>query len=212
MVCEDSKDTYYVINKKRWTSQEVQKVEFNDDFNDARVTVSLGSVIQARELSMAGKFTMSTVWRLEEGNWCFHIPAAASKDVVTPFGPMKIGNPTNAAPLPMSAQPRVNVKSVKEMIKLDKDELQLNARDRSTAEIDIFNSAPGPITILVKGCDVEGLTCQLDKETVPGGEHARLKVTYQPRKENPVPVNQYTFVLQFDPFMQTWPITLKFTK
>jgi len=186
-------------------------VEFNDAFNDARVTVALGSVIQARDLTMEGKFTMSTVWRLEEGNWCFHIPSAATKDVVTPYGPMKIGSPTNAAPLPASAQPKMTVKSVREMIKLDKDVIQLNAKDRSTAEIDIFNSAPGPVVMRVVGCNVEGLVCELDKENVPGGEHARLKITYQPRKENPVTVNQFTFVLQFDPFMQTWPITLKFS-
>ncbi len=89
LVCEDSKDRYYDMEKRRWTSVELIQITYEDNFTRARAALALGTEMATFAGPLAVKAPLTSLWRLEQGAWCRYFPDPQKEGYRTPFGIMK---------------------------------------------------------------------------------------------------------------------------
>lgn len=206
VVCEASKDAFYGSDKRQWRSAEVAKIAFEDEFRTARVTVLLGAEFTTRAGRMPVTYPATTIWKLEDGNWCFYIPPPSEEAIVTPFGKMK------GSGVPVDTQAgtakSVSVGDVLSALKLSKREMTLNSAGPSSDEILIHNGLPGQLELEVEAGQREGLRWELSKKQLVPKESVTLRVEYLPPDRKPKP--EFTLNLRVIPLGQSIPIKITF--
>jgi len=206
-VCEDSRDAFYDSDKRRWSSVEIIKIVFEDQFKVAKATVALGTELRTRAGKIPAKYPYTSHWHLEKEQWCFHIPPPSKEETVTPFGVMRQtegGSATATAAQP----PRPDAMSVLNSVKLSKVDLRVKGFEKSFDELEIYNSMPGELRLDVQTAQLPGLTWKLGKKVLGAGERTTLRVDYAPADKSPKP--QFTFQLLMEPIGQSQPITITF--
>ena len=182
-VCEDSKDAYYAADKRQWTSVDIQRVDYADGFKDAKVTTALGSEFTNRAGRMPVIFPYTSVWKVEDGKWCYFLPPPGSATVQTPFGPMMGGNKGYevATPPGKPIDPAILAKAVR----MSRSELQIPGKGESHFEIELENTIQGNVSLRFLPPPIEGLVAKLTKSELGPGEKTTLTVTFIPGPKAP---------------------------
>lgn len=198
MVCEESKDTYYDADKRRWTSVEIIRITFEKDFQEAKVLVALGTEMSQRGTRVPAIFPFNGTWKLEGGKWCHYLPPPNKGETITPFGIMKQtegGKEQTAIPA-MPPSPEAAAAQILSSIRFSKRQLKVKADEESSDEIEIFNGLPGSLQLAVYSPSLPGLNWQLSAGTLKGGERAILKLMYNPPNKSPKPKAEIKVTLE----------------
>jgi len=198
MLCEDSKDVYYDSDKRRWTSVEIVRVTFENDFQEAKVLVALGTEMQQRGQRVPATFPFNASWKLQSGQWCHHIPPPNKEKTITPFGIMQqtegAAGAKQAPVIPPS--PQAAMASILSSIKFSKRELKVKGYEKSSDELEIYNGMPGPMQVGVNGVAIPGLKWHLTKSDLQGGERTLLKLDYEPPDKSPKSTMKIVVILE----------------
>ncbi len=184
VVHEDSKDAFFVADKNRCKSFDIIKIEYEEEFTKARVVTAVGT-----DFFMPGPgkldvtIPLTTLWKLDAGEWWWYVLPRGEEGVETPFGTMKPGAEGDSSSPYHRLQNMPGVEQIGRNIRVNKTELTLSCSSPSSDEVVISNGMPGAITIQYSVDEIEGVTATLDKKELPGGEDAHLKVSCEPREE-----------------------------
>src|SRR4029077_2993885 len=91
------KDYYYDMEKPKYLSYEIQRIDYSDNFTKAQALVVVKMYVRFRGFQHDPlPVPISTRWKLLDGQWYWYIDPEASR--MTPFGKMSPGpGPTGGA-------------------------------------------------------------------------------------------------------------------
>lgn len=180
LVCEESRDRYYDMEKKRWTSVELIQTLYEDGFQKARATMALGTTMHTLSGPIPVKAPLTSLWHFEKGAWCRYIPEPSRDGVPSPFGIMKSspGNPGTPAPVGAAAPPiPTDPKQLEAMVRLSRTTVDLPSSG-GTETVEILNAMPGRVQLKLACPNIAGLECKLSSDTVPREGKAALTLTF----------------------------------
>jgi len=180
LVAEDTKEFFYTGNKPRYIGCEMSKVDYTDNFTKAKVvTICEQYVMMPGFTDKPLKVPTPSTWKIENGKWVWYVDQDALLN--TPWGRMKPGDfPDKGAPPPppnlasISMSPAFLFKQVQ----LERNEVSLKPGEK--AEIQIANSAPGVMTLVLPSGNPKEIEAKLDKQNVPAKGRATLTLTAGP--------------------------------
>jgi hypothetical protein len=197
-VCDESRDTYYDSDKRRWTSLEIVRVTFEKEYQEAKVLVALGTEMTQRGSRVPAIFPMNSWWKSQAGQWCLYIPPPNKEQTLTPFGIMKqteAGEGQKAGPrVPVS--PQQAVEQILSSIRFSKRELKVKGYEKSSDELEVLNQMPGTLQVGVIGVAPPGMKWQLTKSELKQGERAIFKVEYEPADQSPKSTREIKILLE----------------
>src|SRR6266849_528113 len=180
-VAEDSRDFYYNMQKPKYLSYEIQRLDYTENFTKAQAVVVVKMYLpfpgfQREPLPVP----IGSHWKIVDGQWYWYNDPEASR--MTPFGkmtpgPSPFGGANSNAP-GVSKGP--DVASLRKQVQVDKREVQLRIHEASSGEVAISNHLPGIIKLQLQPLAVSGLTIKLDREELKGGEKAVVSFHFQP--------------------------------
>jgi hypothetical protein len=187
LVCEVSKDAYYDMEKTRWKSFELVSTSYEDDFRTGNILVALGTDLATPFGMIDATYPYVSIWKLQEGKWCFYIDPDRDKERRTPFGVMKGGAPRKegAAPTPLFASPEQILETFERGVRVQPDRVLLPAKGKGTAEVTIENALPGPVVAEITGAKIPGLEAVLAATRIEGNSKTTLRITSDPAAIDP---------------------------
>ena len=184
VIAEDSKDVFYNLEKQRYLSFEIVRINYAEDFTKATVVTGVEVEWRSPRIGvMRVKPPMTSLWKLENGQWYWYV--IPQKDWNTPWGRMNPGpdDPDKLKKLFTG----VDVASVQSHINIDKTEIRLSSYQFAQGEAIISNTLPGEIKLRMEALPRTGLEAKLDKNVLKSGEQAKISVSYQPVGTEPKP-------------------------
>lgn len=210
LVAEDSKEFFYTSNKPKYVSFAVDRIEWSDEFTQAKATV-----VCHRYVMMPGFVgkplpvpTLSR-WKVENGQWVWYIDKEAIGQ--TPFGKMKAGTgpATGDGKLPAMPSPSEAIRMVQQ-VKVDKSAVTLKPDAPSSDQVTVTNPLTGPVTLSLSKPNIPGLEIQLADPSIPGGKQGTVVFRYRPGKTKP-PASIAAAISSAETG-QTFPIQIQFAK
>jgi hypothetical protein len=192
-VAEDSKDTFYNMQKPKFLKYEILKVNYEENFTKATVVVGVEMVWRSGRIGdMVVKPPVTSLWKIENGEWCWYV--SDSKDWKTPYGNMTHGpaSPKSAAAEFKGVDPSV----VTGGVRIDHNEIKLSSYEKSSGGTTVTNSMPGQVQVAIGVPTVPGLTVTIDKKTLNSGEKAKVSFVYDPPDKNPKPTQMAKVLVQ----------------
>ncbi len=189
LVCEESRDRYYDMEKRRWTSVDLIQTLYEDNFTKARATMALGTTMNTFSGPLPVKAPLTSLWHLEKGTWCRYIPEPSRDGVASPFGIMRPGPPGDKPQSPIVGAPPVpqDPRQLEELVRLSRSGVTLPAEGGSET-VEILNGMPGRIELRMACPELAGLTCELSSNTVARQGKAMLTLKYSGGQAPPAPV------------------------
>ncbi len=181
LVAEDSKDVFYAMNKPRFLSFSIERIDYSDNFTRAKASVMVKMYVP---LAFLGKEPMNlaipSLWKIEYGEWCWYIDPDSLKS--SPFGKM---NPATPEPsnTPVSAPEMKGGPTVEDLwqkVKADKPVVILHTATPTEEQVSITNHMPGPVTIDVRFPPAPGLEVVADRREIAANEKAIIRFRYKP--------------------------------
>jgi hypothetical protein len=174
LVAEDTKDLYYDSAKPKYSSFEIQRIEYSDDYTHAKAVTNCEQTLFVPEFgNMPFRIGAITTWKLVDGQWYMYVDPEAPVD--TPFGKTKAGpaSPGAApAPAPISIPKLDNIlQTLSKQVRADKQSLTLKPGEPQ--QVSIINDAPGTISISLRG-SLPGVEIRADRLQIGAGEKAVL--------------------------------------
>lgn len=218
-VAEDSLDTYIGSEKDSCFSIEIMRINYNDSFDDAIVTI-LCTRGMATPVG-GGRVTMptTTYWKIENGEWKWYTPKAEGRTggddyVMTPFGPVPSRTPDmveGAKPDRKDSKltPQTSVEQLKAPLKTNPKKVILRADEASTAVAEVHNSFPGLLKISVSWVGLKGLSATLDRDELNTGENAKVTISYEPQGIQPPPKSHAVWI-ETSPMRSATPVMIEF--
>jgi hypothetical protein len=176
LVCEEDKDEYYKRQKPWYVTAEIDTVTFSADASSAVVRALVRPSMPIKMDRPIPPTAVSSNWKLESGQWCYVLPPKPAT-VMTPFG--KVDFSGGVVQVGGSAQGADFTASMVAKVQFSKKVLTLPTKDSGKDEIEIKNGLNGEIELEVTCPAVEGLTCQLDKPHLLGGETAKFRLDFR---------------------------------
>lgn len=188
LVCEESRDRYYDMEKRRWTSVELIQTLYEENFTKARATMALGTTMNTFGGPLPVKAPLTSLWHLEKGLWCRYIPEPSRDGVASPFGIMRPGPPGDKPQSPFAGAPAApqDPRQLEEMVRLSKSSVVLPAAGGSET-VEILNGMPGRVELQMACPEVAGLTCELSSNKVARQGKATLTLKYSGGQAPPSP-------------------------
>ena len=205
VIAEDSKDTFYNLEKQRYFSFEIVRINYSENFTKAAVVTGVEVEWRTpRTGVMRVKPPMTSLWKLENGEWRWYV--VLQKDWDTPWGRMNPGpdNPDKLKRLFTG----VSVAAVQSQINIDKTEIRLSSYEFAKGEAMIGNSLPGEVQLRMDAPTRQGLEVKLDKTVLKSGENAKISASYQPVGTEPKP--QGEILIHVEPTGQVLRLVLVF--
>jgi hypothetical protein len=192
LVCEESRDRYYDMEKRRWTSVELIDIVYENNFTRARAGMALGTQMNTFSGPIPVKAPLTSLWRLEQNTWCRYIPEPSRDGIVTPFGTMRPapadGAPSAATPFQSAPRMPASAEELQAMVKLSRSTVALPVSG-GAEEVEIHNAMPGQVEIRLVTPAVAGLEASLSSAVIKAGDKAILKLTYTPPAQGAPPPN-----------------------
>lgn len=210
LVCEESKDFFYEMPKRRYLSFDITKIEYSESFTHAKV-VTLAEIewTDPRVGRIKVKPPIPTTWKVENGQWCWY-QKQGPQEMETPFGTMKVdptASPEAPRPVPV-INPEQALRAIMSQVKADRSEAVFDPDRAATAAVTVTSNAPGQITLSVDPIPLPDLTARLDRTVLNGGESAQLTLAFQPTSSR-LPEFQ-TVTVRVSPTGQVVPIRVRF--
>lgn len=173
LVAEDSQDIFYVREKPKYEGFEIKQIEWRDNFQKARVTVTVQVYGKGEGFSGQRLKTPSlSYWKLVDGQWFWYADPEELNKVG--FGPSKNAG---TRPLPGQEIPKVVIATDTSMamgkVAIDKERLTVKPGGEDT--ITITNNSQGTVGVMVYQI-LPDIKVTLDKTTLDRGEKAVAKI------------------------------------
>jgi hypothetical protein len=185
-VAEDSKDLFFAVQKPRFLSFEILKVEYSDKFTRATATVDCEEEVMMMGLGkMKMKMPRLSTWKLSKGKWFWYVDQTAPRD--TPFGKITMGGTTpGASPGPFLIPQGPKPEELTGLVTSDKSIVTL-AKPPASDTVTVKNGMPGWVKLVLErpSVDIPGLEVALDRNDVQGGHNAILTIRYDPKDQKP---------------------------
>lgn len=179
-VCDDSKDAYYDSFKNRWTSVAIASITWEDAFQTGKVLMSLGTEMKTLGGSIPAKFPLTTIWKVQNDTWCYHLAPVDKTQVPSPFGTMTPGPPAADGGLATNRKAPPTSSDIARMIGFTKKELTVKAYEESTDSLEIVNGLPGSLSLVIHAPEMPGLKWTLSQTDLKHRDKAILTVVYKP--------------------------------
>ena len=171
LVADDSKDAYYEGNKPKCISFELVKFSFSDEFRRARAVVTCEMFVNLPGfMARPVKVPLTTLWKLEKGDWYWYVEAPTGD---TPFGTFRPGGGGPGAGLPSQIPSAADAASLLNQVRIDRNELSL--KPGQTGEVILTNGMPGPVTVAVEPPSVPGLHVDTGNGNISAGGSTAVK-------------------------------------
>jgi hypothetical protein len=106
-----------------------------------------------------------TTWKIEDDRWVWYIDK--SKPISTPFGPVARTTSTK------NHQP-IDLATLANPVTLDRTSVMLSQSDPEQV-VTVSNHLPGVITLKLDSPPLEGITVELEKTDLKGGEKSTIR-------------------------------------
>jgi phage-related baseplate assembly protein len=200
-VAEDTKDTYYNMQKPTYLGFEIAKVTYSDDFTKAHVVAQCQrEVVNPAMGRVVMKVPQITDWKIENGLWCWHVDA--NQPVRTPFGMMQHHTGARAGGRPQAPQ----IADLAKAVSVDTRQVRLGANAVS-GQVVVTNSMPGDVSLALDAPATPGLEVKLDRTQLAGRQAATISFHYTPQPVAPKPV---VVTVSVQPTGMTIPIQVTF--
>lgn len=205
VIADDSKDFFYLMEKKRYRSFEIVRINYSENFTKATAVTGVEVEWRSPRIGvMIVKPPLTSLWRFENGNWYWYVVPRTDWD--SPWGKM---NPGPDAPDRLKKLfTGVNIADVTSQVRLENSEIRLSGFQSSQGSTTIANSLPGEIKLRMDAPPRNGLEVVLDKTVVKSGEKATISIQYNPPTPEPKPVGE--IVVHVEPTGQVMRIALIF--
>jgi hypothetical protein len=211
-VAEESKDDFFAAPKRRYEKCEIRQIAYSEDFSTAHVVELCKTEMMVHGTRFPITAPIPSDWKQQDGQWYLFYKKV--DQIQTPFGPMKVRDPKEAAaagapaPLPR-IDPAALARDILKQVRLDRSEVVLDPTREGSAELKIQNGMPGAIQVsIVSSAEVEGLSVALDRSDVPAGATGAVSVRFKPGDQVPSGSAQYRVLVQ--PTGQFLPFAVKF--
>jgi hypothetical protein len=126
-------------------------------------------------------------WKLVDGQWFWYMEQTT--EMKTPFGMMHMDpNQKGSAESTTLPDPQAAARAILSAVQADKTDIRLSGYEPSSAEVHIKNGMLGPVRLSVNiDGAFPGLSAQLDKTEVKGGDTAVLKIACEPKDKSAKP-------------------------
>lgn len=138
----------------------------------------------------------TSMWRIENGEWCWYLDPESGTTWNSPFGTMHAGPEVGAQVQVAEALRKVDPKEIMNAVKASKSEILLSSYQDARDSIEIVNTMRGEISLELESRDFKGLEIKLDKSTLRQGETAHLLASYTPPDKNPKPTTEVMIRVQ----------------
>ncbi len=198
IVCEESRDRYYDMQKQRWTSVELIQTTYDDDFTRARVSMALGTTMKTMAGPIPVKAPLTSVWHLENGAWCRYIPPHREGGFQRVFGggknPASDSNPPAGASQASGSLPTPPpVMDLEKLVKISREVVSLS-RSGAMEVVEIRNSMPGEVEFSLQCPEIAGLECAASATKIPKDGTATLTLKFQAPQNQPLPAPGVAYV------------------
>lgn len=181
LAAEDSKDAFYGMDKPRCKAFAIGSVRYSDNFTRARVMVACDSEMLMPTGRIPVKMPVMSLWKIEDGQWCWYAEPPGDREVMTPFGIHKPAPAAAQAAAPGNIQSKfVELSDVARLVKADKGEVRFNASIAGEDKVVITNGMPGAVTLTLQAVQAPGLSFALDRTSLEQGQTATLTIRYAP--------------------------------
>ena len=187
LVCEVSRDAYYDMEKTRWKSFELLKTTYEDEFRTGRAVVVLGTTLTTLQGPIPAKYPLTTIWKLENGQWCYYIDPERAKSLDTPFGKMSAGPDAVGGGGFAVPDPERVKESFRRGVTVSQSKAVLRGYEKSSATLQVTNTLPGSVELDLNHDPRDGFTAKLGKTSLSAGESTSLELSYQPSDRAPKP-------------------------
>ncbi len=202
LVAEDSKDTFFAMEKTKYKKCEVGKLTFSDNFTKAIAVTSCQSSWSFNGVRIPAMLALSSYWKFENANWYWYAPPPET-DVNTPFGKFHV-DPDADSKSPLPSNPASLAGGILGQVKADRNALTFTVGQAAHQEVQIANHMPGSVRLTLQTRGFPGLRISLDKTSLAANETATLTVAYEPSSSTPVP--DLTVNIAVSPSQQLIPI------
>jgi hypothetical protein len=213
VVAEDSKDFFFEMEKDRYLSFEIAKIDYSENFTRATALVNCEEEMSVPMVGAKTKIKVvrQSTWKLVDGQWWWY--AQPSNGVPTPFGMMNVQRQSNAqgssAPGLVEIPKGPAIGDVQSAVKPDKNVIRLKFSEPSSDVITLSNRLPGGVGLTLDAPPVPGLELKLDRAQIAQNEAARLTVSYKPPKDSgPKPPARFNVIVE--PTEQVIPFQVLF--
>ena len=173
LVADDTKDFFYNGNKPRYLSFSIQSIQYFDNFTKAKATILCEQYVMFPGFeNKPMKIPTPSYWKLVDGQWYWYVDPQSLRQ--SPFGMMTPGTTTaNAsnASLPSPSEIPTSPDFIMNQVKTDKQSVEL--KPGKSAEVTIYNSAPGPMTVSIAD-GPKGIDAQFTSSEIPAKNQTRL--------------------------------------
>ncbi len=210
LVCDDTKDYYYNLNKKSPRGYEIDRVIFDDGFAAAEVVVTVGGEVVTIAGVMQVKAPVGTRWRLENSNWCYYIPDRDQKFIRTPFGEINVEEEKkNRKPgFQQSTIKPVTVGDLQRAVSASAQTVIFDATKPAAAEVEFTNTLPGVAKIALEGVLPPGIKVKITPAEIKSREAAKVRFEFTPGAL--LPEKQYVVMFTVEPTRQQIPMNVVF--
>lgn len=208
LVCESSQEAYYLSEKKKWLSAEVDGVKLDAGGKKATVGIVVGSNVMTPMGNLQVKSRVPSEWRLEAGGWCNHMPESEPGPKDTPFGKFSAGPGLPGSPAGPPDMKKVDASFVMNAVRVSRKSFKVKGYAASGDEAEVTNALQGPVELKLVAPRVQGLQVTLSKTVLNASEKAVLKVDFKPESDTLKP--SQAIVIQVTPTGQRIEIPLHF--
>jgi hypothetical protein len=170
-VAEDTKDVYYNNAKPRITGFEIKSIEYSENFTRAKAMVYVDEMIQdpAFPTNKPIRFTIPSVWKLENGSWVWSYPRPTQW--VTPWANMQVPPAGGAPAKGPGVPPPITTAVALGKVRVDKQAVTLKAGE--PGQVTFINLAPGQMNLVLEHL-LPGIEAAFDHTSLNENEKAVL--------------------------------------
>ena len=227
LVAEDSKDTFFAAEKRRYKACVVGNITYSDNFTKAKAVTTCDTEYFFAANRFPVKLPIVSLWKLENGDWYWYVIPASEQDTYnSPFGPVKRpdaasgGQQTPDTPAaPSIPDPASVLARVRNGVHVDRTKLSFNGAKASKEEIHLKNTLPGRATIVAQFSGIPGLKVTPMKSDLGANGEVTMTFAFDPKDPtvncaeclaHPQSRLAGTVTLRVEPTGQTVPVTVEF--
>lgn len=174
-VHEDSKDAFFMADKNKYKGFEIARINYEEDFTRAKVVVAVETDFM---MPPAGRIPvtipLTTLWKLDAGEWWWYVKPAGETGVETPFGNMKPGEEGDPSSPSYKLQHMPGAGEIRALVRISKTEVKLNCASGGRDEIVVSNGMPGPIKVYLTADQASGFRAEVERPALNAKEEGKL--------------------------------------
>jgi len=211
VVAEDSKDFYFAAQKPKYNSCETVRINYSENFTKADAVIACKADWYIHGERNPTTLTITSNWKIENGEWFWYIKQQDLNERATPFGTMHYGDrkPEDPVSPPVIGNPLAAARDILAQVRVDKKDVMLSSYQPATETVEIKNGMPGSISLRAAADALTpGLSLQLDKTELNAGETAHLILRMEPKDKTAKATT--TVRISISPTGQSIPVTVRY--